>query len=124
MKKVGIGMLALILNGGCSTVYRGSTEGLTVMTPNCPMAKCTFRNKKGEWSGTTPITMTIPRSDDTIFVTCRKGDVESTYEIQSGSSVGTVAAEVILWGPFAAVNALTDGHREYPDAVEIPMVCK
>lgn len=116
------GTITVILSA-CASMYRGSTESITITTPNCPGAVCTLQNKKGVWKVTTPGVLNIPRSDDTILVSCNKGDQSTTYQILSTMAGGSVIAETVLWGPFALINAATDGHREYPDDVQIPMVC-
>jgi uncharacterized protein YceK len=123
-KHVFILIAVILLCSGCATIVRGTTEPITIECPNCPGAVCTLRNKKGVWTVTAPGSIVIPRSDDPLKVTCEKDGKVVSVSGESGVSTGAVVGDALLFGIFSAANASTDAHREYPDTIVVPIVCK
>lgn len=117
-----LGALVLCCTG-CANMVRGTTEPITVESPDCPGAVCTLANKKGSWTVTTPGSIVIPRSDDPIKVTCEKDGKNVSVIGDSGISAGAVVGDALLFGIFSAANAATDAHREYPDTITVPIRC-
>jgi hypothetical protein len=118
-------LAALVINiGGCANMVRGTTESVTVESPNCPGATCTLQHKKGSWTVVTPGSVVIPRSDDPLRITCTKDGKTASMQSDSGVSAGAIVGDALLFGVFSGANAITDAHREYPDKISVPITCE
>ena len=116
-----VASLALALSG-CATVMQGNQgEHVMVNAVDCPSGtKCTLRNKKGSWQVEPPGSVSVHKSDDPLHVDCRtpQGDV---FNHALDSTVhGSIFGNIILGGGIGAiVDANTDAHREYADAITV-----
>jgi hypothetical protein len=109
---------------GCANIVRGTSEAVNIETTECPGARCILQQKKGSWEVTAPGSVVIPRSDDTLNVTCSKGEHTASVAVDSGVSSGAIVGDALLFGIFSAANAATDAHREYPDKITVPLDCE
>jgi hypothetical protein len=119
-----ISAIIIMFCSGCANMVRGTTEPITIESPNCPGAVCTLQNKKGTWTVTTPGSIVIPRSDDPLKITCEKDGQTLSVIGDSGVSTGAVVGDALLFGIFSGINAATDAHREYPDIIVVPITCE
>ena len=114
--------MALTALGGCSTIVSDKTATIAVQAPNCPPGTvCTFSHKKGSWTVQPPGTLTIPKSDDTLHVSCRTPDGRQLTHSAESEFGGMFWGNILFGGGIGMIaDANTDAHREYPSSLVIP----
>ena len=115
-------MIAIIALSGCATMMQGNEgENVMVNAQNCPAGtKCTLTNKKGSWTVEVPGSVTVQKSDDTLYLRCSGPGGAVAQAALDSEMTGTIFGNIILGGGIGAiVDANTDAHREYDNAVTI-----
>ena len=112
-------LLAVSALSGCASVLQDEEATIAFAAPGCPEeTECTLRNKKGSWSLMVPGTITIPKSDDTLHVTCRTPDGRRHSAAMESKFGGSFWGNVILGGGIGMiVDANTDAHRHYDTSI-------
>ena len=115
-------ILAAMLANGCATVLQGNEgENVMVNTVGCPAGtKCRLSNKKGNWEVEPPGSVSVHKSDDTLHVRCRTPQGQEVVGALDSEMTGSIFGNIILGGGIGAiVDANTDAHRKYGDAITI-----
>ena len=115
-------LAAVAVLSGCATVMQGNEgENVMVHTEGCPVGtKCTLSNKKGSWGVEPPGSVSVHKSDDTLHVRCRTPSGREVSGALDSEMTGTIFGNIILGGGIGAiVDANTDAHRKYGDAITI-----
>lgn len=107
---------------GCATIVNDSHIPLTMSFSDGSAGKCTFRNKRGEWSSEIPTSSAmIRRSDDDLNYDCSTADGrKATGSIRSEMEGEKLAASVVFLD-FGITDAITDMHRTYQGNVVVPI---
>ena len=107
---------------GCATMTRSLDQRIGLAAPGCPEpVACTFVNKKGTWASEAPGMVSVRRSDDPLRVSCEAGSRQWQEEI-AGQRVPWAWANAIVGGVIGTmVDAKTDAHWDYPQAITVPI---
>ena len=114
--------LGLVVLSGCSTIVSDKTATIDVQAPGCPPGTvCTLTHKKGSWTVQPPGTVTIPKSDDTLRVSCRTPDGKQVMQSANSEFGGMFWGNILFGGGIGMIaDANTDAHREYPASIVVP----
>ena len=114
--------LSLMILSGCSSIVSDKMATISIQAPDCPPGTiCTLSHKKGSWDMQPPGTITIPKSDDLLRVSCRTPDGKLLTQSANSGFGGMFWGNIIFGGGIGMlVDAGTDAHREYPASIIIP----
>jgi len=124
MKRIFL-LIMVLVSSGCASFLSDSAQPVTVVTPNCPGAKCTLTNSKGMFIvDKTPATIPISKAYGDLQVNCSKGDNhhEQTFE---SSATGSMYGNILLGGIIGgAIDAGTGKGFEYSTRLENQLRCE
>lgn len=126
-KKLIISILVLILLPltSCASITKGSTQIITVETPNCPGASCKITNDKGTYYiSNTPATIVVNRSKSQLRINCShegKSLSKSDESNIEGMAFGNILIGGIIGG---GVDFATGAAYEYPQVISHPLICQ
>ena len=117
--------LALMLSG-CATITKGTTQTVTLDTPGAEGAQCTLSSSTvGSMSIVTPATISLPKGQDNIKVSCKKACFSDGVGIISSNVEGMAAGNVILGGVIGlGIDAATGAMNKYTEQNQIVMVAQ
>lgn len=122
-------MLAVLMLQGCASIFSDSHQTITVRT-DCPRAvlnsSCIASVGAQVFGFETPARLSVPRSTNSISVTCRGGLLDgANADLQSGLSAGLLG-NVIAGGAVGAVIDLNTRRAfAYPSVTNIVMpICQ
>ncbi len=113
--------LALIATA-CSTITTGTTQDLTVETPEVLGATCSLTDSKGAtWTvQSTPGTSIVTKGDGPMKVTCSKDGYKTNSIMVEEGLAGMTFGNVLLGGGIGVVvDAASGAAQEYPDVVYV-----
>lgn len=88
-------LAAVVVAGGCAYSGRPVEQAIRVETPGCERATCTLGNEQGQWSVSTPGTVTVRTARTPLTVSCRAdGGVLGRAETPSTTAPNTGAGAV------------------------------
>lgn len=122
-------ILALIafapLVTGCASVVEGTTQQIAIATNPEIGAACTGSNSKGQWSVTTPGTITVKKSSTTILtVQCTKPGWEDGIAYAAGKwSKAGIAGEIVPYVGLVnyAADMSSGAMIVYPTSITVSM---
>lgn len=121
MKKCILSLFVVLLLTGCASIVTGQNQSLSIDTEPTG-ANCTLTNDKGTWYvNSTPGTVTVLRSYESLNYTCKKGSRScsgSTKSTTKGMAFGNVLAGGIIG---AAVDMGTGAAYDYPTPIACQM---
>ena len=114
---------ALLAMTGCASITGSKTQPVTVNTLQGNMvvegAQCTLENDAGQWTVTTPGTVTVHKSTDDMQVKCATDDSSGHASMESKSNTA-------VWGNILAgggigylVDRNTGAGFDYPDTITV-----
>ncbi|MBF0620789.1 MAG: hypothetical protein HQL54_02565 [Magnetococcales bacterium] len=109
---------------GCSTIVTGTTQTLTVVTPELEGAKCALTDSKGGvWSiSETPGRATVRKGDGPMTITCKKEGYATETVLVQEEFAGATIGNVILGGGIGIfVDAVSGAAQIYPDMITVWM---
>jgi hypothetical protein len=118
-----------ILTTGCATVTGGTTQSVSVKTQKDAVdvagANCALSNSKGNWTLTTPGTVSVHRAKDDLNIHCWKdGEGDVATAIQSSTRKGAYyAGNLIMFGIVGGalitgpIDRATGAKYAYPDDI-------
>ena len=109
----------------CASITQGSTQIITIETPNCPGASCKIFHDEGTYYvNKTPATIVVNRSASQLRVNCSYGDVSTAMTDESsieGMAFGNILIGGILGG---GIDMATGAAYQYPQIISHPLICK
>lgn len=124
-------MLTLVgisaLSGGCATITSSEMQQLALMAKEesgavLEGAKCTLRNDKGSWEGTTPGFVNVRRSAEDLNVECRKDGQKDGLLKAISRAAGGMFGNIVFGGGIGAIIDHNKGTGyNYPDALPVEM---
>ena len=119
-----LSILAAVLLSNCASITKGSTQIITVETPNCPGASCRITHNEGTYYvNKTPATIVVNRSNSQLRVNCTYGDKNVSMTDESnieGMAFGNLLIGGIIGG---GVDFATGAAYEYPQVISHPLIC-
>lgn len=114
---------ALALLSGCSTIVKGTSQAVSVATPNVSGAKCELSSPAiGTVSVVTPATITLEKSQHNVQVRCKKDCYADGVGVINSNTELMAAGNVILGGPIGlAIDAGSGAMNNYTPTVQIAM---
>jgi hypothetical protein len=120
-------VLASMSAGGCATITSSENQQLALTTKGddgkvVEGVKCTFKNDKGSWEGTSPAFVSVRRSSQDLNVECKKeGMQDGMMRVVSRAAAG-MFGNIIFGGGIGALIDHTKGTGyNYPDSVPVVM---
>jgi hypothetical protein len=120
---------AVVLLGGCASIFNDSNQTLTVRT-DCKRvvlnSSCSASVGGATFNFETPTRLTVPRTTDPLYVSCRGGLLAGvSTDVQPGLSAGFLG-NVIAGGAVGAVIDLNTRRAfAYPSVTNIVMpICQ
>ncbi|NJO56079.1 MAG: hypothetical protein HC834_06680 [Rhodospirillales bacterium] len=110
--------------GGCATIVKGTTQQVSIVTPNAPGAECTLVSDGiGTKVVTTPATIVLDKSQHNIAVTCKKRCFQDGTGIISSHTESMAAGNIIAGGVIGlGVDAASGAMNRYSAENQIAMV--
>lgn len=123
MKTAITAVAAAALLSGCATIVKDKSDTVSILTPDCPAGtKCQVSNKKGSWEILTPHTISVPKSDDPLVVSCSTPDGREMKGELKSTEGGMIWGNLLFGGIIGVVwDAHTDASREYGDMIALPL---
>ncbi len=112
----------VLLASACSTITTGTTQDLTVETPEVLGATCTLTDsKQATWTiQSTPGTSIVTKGDGPMKVTCSKDGYQTNSVMVEEGLAGMTFGNVLLGGGVGIiVDAASGAAQEYPDVVYV-----
>ncbi len=118
------------LLGGCATIVKGTTQSVAINTPGVTGAQCTLKSAAiGSKVVSTPATIVLDKSHESIAVVCKKecyqdgtGIISSNTETMAAGNL--IAGGIIGLGVDAASGALNKYNAENQFALVPIQGCK
>jgi hypothetical protein len=118
----------LVLSTGCSTLTGdGTSQNLSVMTyapdnKDLDGAKCELKNDEGSWTGVTPTSVMVHRSNKDLMVNCSKEGYKDARANVVSKTKSNMWGNLIFGG---GVGAIIDHHNgsayQYPPVLKLIM---
>ena len=118
----------LVLSTGCSTLTGdGTSQNLSVMTytpdnKDLDGAKCELKNDEGSWTGVTPTSVMVHRSNKDLIVNCSKEGYKDARANVVSKTKSNMWGNLIFGG---GVGAIIDHHNgsayQYPPVLKLIM---
>jgi hypothetical protein len=119
-----LGLLAAVALalGGCASIMKGSSQSINIATPPTSGALCNLSSKEGNWSLTSPGSVTVEKSNEDIQVRCTKAGWQDAVAAIPSSFQGWTVGNILFGGIIGlGVDAATGAINEYPNAFQVPM---
>ena len=116
-----------ILLTGCASITKDSNQPVKIETYNKNNvaiigAKCTAKNERGEWSATTPNTVSAHRSGQNLLVNCEKEGEEPGFATVISRANGGMFGNILFGGGIGAIIDHNKGTAySYPDWIRVIM---
>ncbi|WP_374342317.1 PDZ domain-containing protein [Azonexus sp.] len=116
----------LALLDGCASIVNGQNQSVSIVTPDCPGARCELSNDKGRWYlGATPGSVVISRSYADLFVRCTKADFEPAVQSIPSATKGMAFGNILFGGIIGAGVDIANGSAyDYPPEIRLPLSCE
>jgi hypothetical protein len=122
--RVAAAIAVAVCCAGCASIVNGSTQSIFVTTTPEMGALCVASNARGQWSVTSPGTVTIGKSDSVLAIRCSKAGWQDGTFYASGrmSTAGLMGALIPYAGVVStAVDASSGATLTYPETYIIEM---
>lgn len=107
---------------GCASIMEGQTQSIAIASPPTTGATCTLSNSRGEWSVTTPGTVSVKKSRHDMAVSCSKEGYQTATARIPSDFAGWTLGNLLIGGVIGiGVDAGTGAMNKYPHAFEVPM---
>jgi uncharacterized protein YceK len=109
---------------GCATITKGTTQPISLNTPGAPGAQCTlFSNAVGTKVVTTPATIVLDKSQESITVSCKKECFQDGTGVIASSTETMAAGNILVGGVVGlGVDAVSGAMNKYNQDNQIAMV--
>ena len=117
----GLGALGLTLSG-CASIIKGQSQTIAITTPPTTGANCVLKSAQGNWTVTTPGSVTVQRSKENVEIRCNKQGWQEGYSTIPSTFEGWTVGNVLIGGIIGlGVDAATGAINTYPNAYQVPM---
>jgi hypothetical protein len=115
---------SVVAAGGCATIVKGTTQQVSIVTPNAPGAECTLVSDGiGSKVVTTPATVVLDKSQHSIAVTCKKRCFQDGTGIIASHTEAMAAGNIVAGGIIGlGVDAASGAMNRYTAENQIAMV--
>ncbi len=112
-----------VLLTGCATITKGTTQVVAITTPGVEGATCTLTSGGiGSKVVTTPATLTLEKSQESINVVCTKACYQDAVGVIPAHGEAMAAGNVVAGGLIGlGVDAATGALYKYNDSNQFPM---
>ena len=127
MKKL-IAAIAMITMTGCTTMFQGSDQNVTISTledkhPNT--TTCTLKNEEGMWKTRADMSVNIDRDGNDLVVSCKnyeqKGEVSIDPRFQAEWLVLDILWDACILTMSCVIDGATNAFYEYEENILVPM---
>ena len=110
--------------GGCATLTKGTTQAVALNTPGAVGAQCTLNsNAIGTKVVTTPATITLDKSQESITVLCKKECFQDGSTVIASNTETMAAGNLLLGGVVGlGVDAVSGAMNKYNADNQVAMV--
>lgn len=129
MKRLRLASLGCVfaLSAGCATITSSEMQQLALTTKGesgnvVEGVKCTLKNDKGAWDGTSPGFISVRRSAEDLNVECKKEGQKDGLLKAISRAAGGMFGNIIFGGGIGAIIDHNKGTGyNYPDALPVEM---
>ena len=108
--------------GGCSTIVNGSSQQISVQTPNADGAACELKSPDGQYFVTTPGSVTVSKSKHNLAVKRTKDGFSDGITTISSTFEGMTFGNILFGGVIGVgVDAASGAMNQYPNSVQVQM---
>ena len=108
--------------GGCSTIVNGSSQQISVQTPNANGASCELKSPDGQYFLTTPGTVTVAKSKHNLAVKCTKDGFSDGITTITSTFEGMTLGNVLIGGVIGVgIDAASGAMNQYPNSIQVQM---
>ena len=110
--------------GGCATITKGTTQAVALNTPGAAGAQCTLNSSAiGTKVVTTPATITLDKSQESITVLCKKECFQDGSTVITSNTETMAAGNLLLGGVVGlGVDAVSGAMNKYNGDKQVAMV--
>lgn len=122
--RVAIAAGAALAATGCATITKGTTQAIALNTPGAAGAQCTLNsNAIGTKVLTTPATITLDKSQDSITVLCKKECFQDGSTVIASNTETMAAGNLVLGGVVGlGIDAASGAMNKYNADNQVAMV--
>ena len=119
--------LSAMLFGGCASITGSEMQPVTLTTKaldgqTVDQAKCTLKNDKGSWEGTSPGVVTVHRSAEDLMVECKRDGFANGFLRAISRAAGGMWGNIIFGGGIGAIIDHNKGNGyDYPNDLPVRM---
>ena len=114
----------VLFTGGCATLTKGTTQPVALNTPGAAGAQCTLNSQAiGTKVVTTPATITLDKSQESITVLCKKECFQDGSTIIASNTETMAAGNLLVGGVVGlGVDAVSGAMNKYNADNQVAMV--
>lgn len=121
-KTLGILIGGALALSGCASIVKGTSESIAITTPPTTGANCVLSSGQGNWTVTSPGSVTVQKSKEDIQVRCDKPGWQQGFATIPSNFEGWTVGNILFGGIVGlGVDAATGAINEYPHAFQVPM---
>ena len=120
---IAVAAIAVVISG-CATITKGTTQAVALNTPGAVGAQCTLNSSAiGTKVVTTPATITLDKSQESITVLCKKECFQDGGTVIASNTESMAAGNLILGGVVGlGVDAVSGAMNKYNADNQVAMV--
>lgn len=112
----------------CASILTGTSQDITVATPDCENSRCTLSNSEGKWHiEEVPGTATVAKDSTTLVIECgiKNSDAETSISTVKPGYEGLVWGNILIGGLIGLfIDMGTGAINDYDkDHVDVDLVC-
>jgi hypothetical protein len=122
-KRIFVAIFAVTV-GACATITKGTTQPIVLATPGAPGAQCTLNSPAiGTKVVTTPASIVLDKSQNSITVVCKKECFQDGTGIISSNTETMAAGNILAGGVIGlGIDAASGAMNKYNSDNQIAMV--
>ena len=127
MRRISTGSLVAAIAvalSGCATITKGTTQAVALNTPGAVAAQCTLNSSAiGTKVVTTPATITLDKSQESITVLCKKECFQDGGTVIASNTETMAAGNLLVGGVVGlGIDAVSGAMNKYNPDNQIAMV--
>ena len=96
-------MLGILIGGalalsGCASIVKGTSESIAITTPPTTGASCVLSSGQGNWTVTSPGSVTVQKSKEDIQVRCDKPGWQEGFATIPSNFEGWTVGNILFGG--------------------------
>jgi len=126
--KLTLVIFMIVSLSSCASILTGTSQDISVATPDCVNSQCTLSNSEGSWRiEEVPGTVTVAKDSTALVIECgiKDSDAESSISTIKSDYEGLVWGNILIGGLIGLfIDMGTGAINKYDkDHVDVDLVC-